>query len=240
MSASTISVVVPTYREESYIVNTINALKKQNTWHQIEVVIADYDSDHTQLTKRAIMNGCRDCIRQIQIVDVTKAGIGYARHVGIVSAHGEYIVCFDADCQFNEINGIELLVRGLNDSVKVTHCASIIQPDELNNVEAQKFNALYMARNFLLKVTKLPICFEQGLTMTKSTYLRAGGFKDVKILEGPTLCATIGMIYGMDSLMFVPDTVIMTSARRGVGSDGFLFDANYDIAYRQSGPVKVT
>lgn len=240
MSAATISVVIPTYKEQDYIVPTISSLRKQNTWHQVEVVIADYDPDRTQITKRAIMNGCRDYLRQIQIVDVAKAGIGYARHVGIISAHGEYIVNFDADCQFHQINGLELLVTGLGETTKVTHCASIIQPEDLANVEAQKFNALYMARNLLLKVTKLPICFEQGLTMTKSTYLRAGGFKDVKILEGPTLCATIGMIYGMDSLMFQPDVLIMTSARRGVGSDGFLFDTNYDNAYRSSGPVSVT
>lgn len=237
---STISVVVPTYREESYIVNTINELAKQNVWHQVEVVIADFDPDKTQLTKRAIMNNCRPHLTHVQIVDVDKGGIGYARHKGIMAAHGEYIVCFDADCHFSDNRGLELLCTNLTEDVKVTHCASIIQPEDLNNVEAQKFNALYVARNLLLKVTKLPICFEQGLTMTKATYLRAGGFKDVKILEGPTLCTTIGMIWGMNSLMFVPDAVIMTSARRGMGSDGFLFDLNYDMAYRTNGAVKVT
>ena len=154
-------------------------------------------------------------------------------------AHGEYIVNWDADCHFSSINGLELLCTNLSEDIKVTHCSSVIQPEDLGNIEAQKFNALYVARNLLLKVTKLPICFEQGLTMTKATYLRAGGFKDVKILEGPTLCATIGMIWGMNSLFFVPDAFIMTSARRGVGSDGFLFDLNYDTAYRDSGAVSV-
>ena len=82
--STTISVVIPTYREESYIIKTINELAKQNVWHQVEIIIADYDPEGTQVTKRAVMNGCRTYIRQIRIVDVDKAGIGYARHKGMM------------------------------------------------------------------------------------------------------------------------------------------------------------
>ena len=239
-----ISVVIPTYKEEKYIANTINSLKTQTAWDRIQIVIADYDPEGKEETVKAINASCPEDVRKrVKMVNVNKNGIGYARHVGISEATGEYIVNFDSDSFFSNPTDIYQMVDNLSGTVfnqiteeytdiKAVHCSVTINPTELYNVEAVKFNMLYNLRNSLLSMSRLPACYEQGLTFTRKTYWDAGGFKDVREFEGPLLCTAIVLLYSAFSLLFEPRVTVMTSARRGVGSDGFLFDSNYSHAYR--------
>lgn len=239
-----ISVVIPTYKEEKYIAKTINSLKAQSAWNRMQVVIADYDPEAKQQTVKAISAGCSEDVKtHVKVINVNKNGIGYARHMGISESAGDYIVNFDSDSFFSSPNDVDMMVKNLSNrvfnqltedytDVKAVHCSVVIQPTELYNLQAVKFNMLYNLRNSLLSMSRLPACYEQGLTLSKKTYWDSGGFKDVREFEGPLLCTAIIMLYSAFSLYFEPRVTVQTSARRGMGSDGFFFDSNYSHAYR--------
>lgn len=238
-----ISVVIPTYKEEKYIINTLRKLSEQTIFSKIQIVIADYDPDKTGATIKATKTLAPAIQKHIKIVNINKAGIGIARHEGVMQADGRYIVNLDADCYFARNTDVEKMVLELGhqnynnvDNIMVdsraTHCTNVIADEDLTSISASRFNLWYVVRNAMLTLYRLPICYEPGFTMTKDTYIRSGGFRDVKQFEGPLLSADITMNFGIYSLRFVPDVCVMVSARRGVGSDPLLFDFNYDHAYR--------
>lgn len=238
-----VSVVIPTYKEEKYIANTIRQLCLQTVYPNMQIVIADYDPDKTGLTKKAVTTSMGYHKNHVKIVDVPKNGIGFARDTGIMAADGKYIVNFDGDSTFHSKDDILNMVDALGKPnysvvdktlvpVRATHCSVQIENNELNNSEAMKFNMLYTFRNAFLTMYRLPVAYEQGLTFSKQTYIESGGFRDVREMEGPLLCTDMTIKWGIYCLRFVPEVIVKTSARRGVGSNGIFFDSNYDHAYR--------
>ena len=86
-----ISVIVPFYNVEKYILQCASSLTKQ-TYRNLELIFVDDGSQDESMKK---MQSIKD--KRIKIVHQDNSGVSSARNVGLDLATGEYVVFVDAD-----------------------------------------------------------------------------------------------------------------------------------------------
>ena len=84
-----VSVIIPAYNEEKFIKQCIEAVKKQKTKLNYEIIVVDNNSkDKTkEIAKK----------QNVKVVNEKKQGVGAARRTGTEHAKGEIVVHIDAD-----------------------------------------------------------------------------------------------------------------------------------------------
>ena len=223
-----ISICIPTYREEKYIVDTVKRLKAQNIADLCEVVICDYDPDNIPLYNRPITKLLKYPF--VRFIDAGRKGIGYARHMAIMASSGRYVVNFDADGHFRERNAIQLLLDPIyRQKVLITSCPNILSEQEISDQSIPY--KLYEIRNWLEYNRLLPSIFEAGLTFSKQTYDLVGGFRDVQSCEAPLFALDAALRLGYDKIKVIDNVHFVSSARRAHDLFKFL-ELNYHKAYR--------
>lgn len=88
-----VSIIVPVYNVEKYLVRCINSLTNQSL-KEIEIIIVDDGSTDgsSQLCDSFIAQDTR-----IKVIHKQNEGLGFARNSGIEAANGEYIAYCDSD-----------------------------------------------------------------------------------------------------------------------------------------------
>lgn len=94
MSKPLVSIIMPAYNAQSYIVEAIASVLEQSYTHFELIVIDDGSTDNT-LT---LVKGFDD--RRIVLKHQANAGVSMARNLGLSLASGEYITFLDADDVF--------------------------------------------------------------------------------------------------------------------------------------------
>ena len=234
-----ISINIPAYHEEHYIINTLIELTKQTVWPQSEIVIAEYNPSSSNLREIIHQNRyLRDLLKweKIRIVDVPRKGIGYARDIAARNSRGHYICCFDADSRFLTHDAIYKLVYPIsNNQALLTHCQVLLEPSEVS--PSSFTNVAYSIRNVVERyVPWAPIVFEQGLTIPMDVYVSSGGFRDVVDKEGWYLAFDVSIKYGYNQIKMLDEVTILTSARRDTG---LFLDLDYTTAYRGGEGLKI-
>ena len=85
-----VSVIIPAYNSEEYIVDTIKSVLAQ-TYKQIEIIVIDDGStDGTS-------NILKPYIHKIKYIKKENGGASSARNKGIVNSNGDYVAFLDAD-----------------------------------------------------------------------------------------------------------------------------------------------
>jgi glycosyltransferase involved in cell wall biosynthesis len=96
-SVPKVSVLIPAYNEEKYILTTLNALLNQR-YPNMEIIVADNAStDRTSFLVKKFIQDLREAI-PIILVHQPKQGTNYARECARQSATGDIIAQIDADC----------------------------------------------------------------------------------------------------------------------------------------------
>ncbi len=94
-----VSVIIPTYNEESVIIECLSSLSKQ-TYKDFEVrVVDDGSSDGTALKLRTTVD---KLIYKITILEQKHKGPGAGRNMGAKQAKGDILVFVDADMTFDK------------------------------------------------------------------------------------------------------------------------------------------
>ena len=92
-----ISVIVPAYNAEKYIVNCVESIRKQTFQDWELVIVNDGSKDKT----RELCDQCVAGDERIRVIHLRKnAGVSNARNVGMSNAQGEYIMFLDADDRY--------------------------------------------------------------------------------------------------------------------------------------------
>lgn len=107
-----ISVIIPVYNTEKYIIDCIKSLMKQ-TYKDIEIILIDDSSN----------NICRQLLQELSGRDKRiylyrlseKSGVGVARNFGMEKASGDYIYFLDSDDYLPE-RTLEILVNNINNN----------------------------------------------------------------------------------------------------------------------------
>jgi glycosyltransferase involved in cell wall biosynthesis len=84
-----ISIVIPSYNEESNLLRTLSSLSRIETDYKVELIVSNNNStDRTQ----DIIDACG-----VKSVFAREQGISYARQTGLEAAKGQYILNADSD-----------------------------------------------------------------------------------------------------------------------------------------------
>lgn len=103
-----ISVIIPVYNNEKYLVQCIESIIGQ-TYPKIEVVLID---DGSTDNSGQICDSYADKYSQIKVFHSINKGISNARNTGIKKAQGKYIVFIDSD-DYYEQDAIEKMYNAL-------------------------------------------------------------------------------------------------------------------------------
>lgn len=89
-----ISVIVPVYKVELYIGNTIKSLLSQNYKNFELIVVDDGSPDKSAEIAKSLLTGANvEC----SIIHTENRGVSAARNTGLDNANGEYVIMVDAD-----------------------------------------------------------------------------------------------------------------------------------------------
>lgn len=100
--AKKISIIIPAYNAQKYIVRCLNSIVNQANDNIEVVIVNDGSTDNTERICREYSS----IYNYIKTVSQTNGGVSSARNNGIKNAQGEYILFLDADDFFAE-NAIE-------------------------------------------------------------------------------------------------------------------------------------
>ena len=180
-----VSVIVPVYNTEKYILKCLTSLKKQ-TFSNIEILVIDDcgNDDAIKLARHLTENDNRVRI----ITHNHNRGPGGARNSGIFSASGEYLFFLDSDdCipidalqvlvnkaissgsdmilanMATEYNGILTMVEYIETAIK-----SIFQPDDANNIKIST-NFFYTGST-VNRLYKRRLLVDKNLRFIENTY----------------------------------------------------------------------
>ena len=92
MSEKLVSVIIPLYNREDYILTAIDSLTSQ-TYTNIEIlVIDDCSSDNSVM----LVKSCKD--KRVKLIENKKnMGISFTRNKGLRVSNGEYVALLDSD-----------------------------------------------------------------------------------------------------------------------------------------------
>lgn len=111
MPKEKVSIVLPAYNEEQYIIKAVESLSNQ-TYKNIEIICVNDGSTDKTLE---ILNKCSKNDNRIKIIDKKNEGVYKARIDGIEQASGKFLAFCDSD-DYYELDAIEKLVNTFNNN----------------------------------------------------------------------------------------------------------------------------
>ena len=103
---SKVSIVIPVYNNEEYVIDCLNSIKEQ-TYKNLEIIVINDGSTDRTLDK---LKEFKNVFKNIKIVTIKNQGQGYARNLGLTKTTGKYIMFIDSD-DFIDKNTIEFSVE---------------------------------------------------------------------------------------------------------------------------------
>lgn len=121
-----VSVIVPVYNSESYLMRCINSLYEQ-TYKNIEIILIN---DGSTDASGAICDQlhCKD--NRIKVIHKKNEGLGLARNDGLKIASGDYVIFVDSDDFIEDNDAIEKLVAIVCKSPSDILCTRFIYDDK--------------------------------------------------------------------------------------------------------------
>lgn len=95
MTSPLISVIIPVYNGQDYVINCIESIEKQS-YSPLEIIVVD---DGSTDDTRNILEGYVSVSKSanIKLIGLNDLGVSAARNLGIKSSQGEYVTFVDAD-----------------------------------------------------------------------------------------------------------------------------------------------
>jgi len=208
-----VSVIVPTRNEEKYLPKLLLSLKMQ-LYDNIEVIVVDYMStDRTVDIAKAF---------GAKVINVTKPGVGYANHIGVIFSNGEIIIKTDADVIFPPMLIYRTVKKMLeNPHIKVYHVSHLyIDGTLIENLMAQLFDK-YWRKPW--NTTGVYIAFKREI------YDKVQFDTDAKVGEDDWRFGKKAyMVLGHKSIYYDYNNIVLVSSRR-IRKSGLI---NYMLGYR--------
>lgn len=210
-----VSVLIPAYNEEKYILRTLNALIAQD-YPSFEIIIADNAStDQTLLVINRFLERVTSTIRII-IVQESKQGTNHARECARKMATGAIIAQIDADC----IPSSNWLSKGVSALLRSKRVAVTGPYDYYDGDHVMRFFSLYSQMLLYPLINKFVQLAKRGaILIGGNAFIRA---EVLEMAGGYNTCLTF---YGDDvdmgkrlsvygPIVFVNSLVQLSSSRR--------------------------
>lgn len=202
-----ISVVIPAFNEENSITKCLNALNRQETTKEFEVVVVDNAStDKTVQVVKSFKGKI-----QVRLISERKKGRSPARRAGFSAARGEILLSTDADGEVSP-NWVEVLVKELSkpDVVAVSGTCCIDDCSGLVNWIVNTFQPILMHIYKLIFHHYWLSGFNFGIK--KKIYNKSGGFNpNLNIQEDTDLAFRV---FKLGKIKFIKSPSVKVSGRR--------------------------
>lgn len=168
-----ISVIVPAFNAEKYLVNCLESVMGQ-TYKDIElVVINDGSSDNTI----SIIKSYQSEHKNIILVDKQNSGVSDTRNIGIDNSTGEYLMFLDSDDTILP-NYIERHFSEMKNDVDMVISKLSFEPIGEQNCKVDTYEALYQNRKL---PWAFPFCKLLKAEIVKNHNIRFN--KDINLCE---------------------------------------------------------
>lgn len=137
-----ISVIIPVYNAENYLVECIETLVNQ-TLQEIEIIFINDGSTDNSLE---IIKKYSQKDNRITIINQENIGAGIARNNGIKIARGKYLSFLDADDFFE----LDMLKKTYNKAEKTSADICIFRSNSYDNTTKKSTTMSYAIRDFLM------------------------------------------------------------------------------------------
>jgi glycosyltransferase involved in cell wall biosynthesis len=167
-----ISVVIPLYNKENYIIETLKSVLLQS-YTNFEVVIVNDGSTDASLQKLSEIEDDR-----VRILNIENGGVSNARNVGINNAKFDWVALLDADDTWNQ--------NYLQESVNIileNHDADVIATNYFLVYDSKKVKALELQDGFIDSYFKNPCINSSTVLIKKKIFKHVGDF-DSKLKYG--------------------------------------------------------
>lgn len=170
-----ISVIIPLYNKEKYIVDTIKNVLNQ-TFKSFEIIVVDDGSTDGGLHKVKQIDDLR-----VKIISKDNGGVSSARNRGVEEAKYDYIAFLDADDEWenNHLENILNLIEKYNDVADVFSSNFYAKYSEskkkINRVDIKTG----IIENYFQTVLEKPIIHSSSVVITKTVFYEAGQFNTI-------------------------------------------------------------
>ena len=94
MKDTELSIIIPVYNGQDYIVRCMDSIMRQQGADQYEIIVVD-DGSADDTPK--ILDAAANVYKNIRVIHQKNAGVSVARNNGIVASHGKYVTFVDID-----------------------------------------------------------------------------------------------------------------------------------------------
>jgi glycosyltransferase involved in cell wall biosynthesis len=140
-----VSIIMPVYNSEAYLLRSINSVLNQ-TYSKFELIIVnDGSTDNTEKIIRSISDS------RVKAYTIKNGGPSKARNYGLQKASGEFVQFIDSD-DYLENDAVEYLVERINKCDIVITSYKTVSKSEVNVVMIENegyYSSEYIARNYL-------------------------------------------------------------------------------------------
>ena len=168
-----ISVIVPIYNVEAYLVECIESILNQ-TYYRIEVILID---DGSTDSSGKICDYIAKKDRRVKVIHKENGGLSSARNAGIKTAIGEYITFIDSD-DVVSTNMIKLLVENISDC-DMSMCRNIKFKTQIPKIKQETKVKIIRRKKYFKLLLQNP----DYVVVWGKLYKREL-FKDLRFLEG--------------------------------------------------------
>lgn len=126
-----VSVIVPIYKVEDYIVKCAESLFQQD-WPNLELIFVDNNTPDNSITLlRELLHGkYPQCEPFTKIVHGKKQGLGFAREAGLREATGDYIIHVDSDDWVEHDYVSKLAHKAVEEHADIVCCNYFLEYDD--------------------------------------------------------------------------------------------------------------
>jgi len=196
-----VSIIIPTYKEEKHIENTLRAIRNQD-YKNFEVIVSDSKSgDKTRKIAKKY---------KAKIVVGERKGVGAGRNLGAKHARGDILLFVDADTVIMW-NTVSELVKGFSSkSIVGVTCPVLPLIPTAKNIAAYATYNKFAERS--LRKQKNPIVAGICVAYRRKDFFDIGGFNEnTAAFEDLDLSRRIAK---KGKILFTYNTFVLTSPRR--------------------------
>lgn len=234
-STPKVSVIIPAYNEEAYIVKTLEALQRQDYTNFEVIVINNASSDRTA-EKVAAFIYCHHLHFQFRLVHERRQGTQWARECGRRVATGEIIAQLDADC----LPPSDWISKGIA-LLQAHNLVAVAGPYEYYDSPFLTRSFTYASQRWILPpLNKLLQRFGKGgVIIGGNVFIRAsalsqcGGYNTALHFYGDDADMAV-KLSSVGAILFTVATIVKSSSRRYNSTGFFQVQSRYTRAFFQT------
>lgn len=199
-----LSIIIPVYRESAIIIQTLQSLTALSIPIAHEILVVDGDPEKQTMAKLRLNKEVMT-YKQIKLISSPK-GRGVQMNEGAQKAGGDLFLFLHADTRLDQV-GMKKMIQAWTDNGLPLFCGAF---DLVIDSPKRMFRLIEETASLRSRLTRVPYG-DQGIFISKSLFIKAGGFPNIPIMEDVGLMAAVKKT-GIRP--FFLDHSIVTSARR--------------------------